>query len=192
MKKSLMVLLVLLMVGSVMFAVVTGSPATVVGPGTQSTPTTMTVLASNASTTTFNLTQAAIGSSNKIDLAVGSNFRNGTSATVGSWTVDSTHSAGLKLEWYTDGGFTATVDSAVRTVPYKLSVAGEAAVPASDLTSSAKGTYVGFVRTVASGAFDSSNAANAKDIVISSVDSTTIYAASDAYTTTITFAITAN
>ncbi|MHC1691583.1 MAG: hypothetical protein AB9828_00960 [Sphaerochaetaceae bacterium] len=196
MKKSLMVLLVLLVVGSVMFADVSTSPVKLTGE--TSGTTTMEVLAENGEQTAFTLTQTDGFSGSLIDLTVNSNFRasGSTGIPIGNWKIGSNHAGGLKLSWETDGGFKITVDGEDYIVPYMLTVATEEdPILASDLgLNNTVGVYDDFAQDSTSGVYDVNDGANKHEIRIYPTDNSTVYIASSElnnYATTITFKIAA-
>lgn len=184
MKKAIAILLVLLVAG-VAFSAVVGID----------TDTTLTLEASNALKTEFTVTESAGASGIDLSLANAENFNN---IEVGAWSLFSNSAAGnLRIELYTDGGFTSTeiTDVTGYSIPYTV-VVNNTGNNASDsgLSSAVIETApleIGLLRAGngAGGAFLA--ATNNGSVTVSRADTETEYLAATNYVSTITLLVTA-
>ena len=127
------------------------------------------MIATNGAKTTLTVSQEALGSSIRINLASDSTdgFLGGVK--IGNWKVFSTYRGSLKLTYSTTSGFTSaaltTLGGAFATyqVPYELSIDGGENYTASTVLATTSGEYNSFTRN-GSGAY--LDTVNTKDIYV--------------------------
>ncbi len=183
MKKFLVILIALIMVSGVMFAA---------NPSGSGVANPINVIATNASKTILTLSQEALGSTTRINLAVDSEDGFLAGVKIGDWKLLSTYRGSLKLTYSTTVGFTSAQLTALGgdfvgySVPYQLSIDSGVTYASSATLVTTPGEYTSFTRN-ANGAY--LEAANTKDIYVKRADTTTEYTEAQDYTTTVTLTI---